>query len=413
LLQSVAGLAEAPAGRACLDWFRRERQWINEQHLKLCRIPAPTFFEEKRAAWMAEQFRALGWEAKLDRAGNVIATLPGYGDTPAVAVTAHLDTVLAPRAPEDIKVLGDGRMAGPGVADNGAGLAGLLALAAAWKASPPLRDPALFPLLAAPMLVANVGEEGEGNLSGMRYFCRQPGGKLRAFLVLDGPGTGHITSRALASRRFEIVVTGPGGHSWRDAGNGNPVHALSRAVTLFTAHAPLLDQPDPGHPRSSFNFGIFEGGSSINSIPTEARAKIDLRSESPERMEKMAALLTLALEKAVATENACGNSTRLPGRMVAGRLKEIGSRPSGELAEDAPILEAVRAVDAHLGIRSHLDCSSTDANIPLSLGLQAASIGAGGQGGGAHTAAEWYLPEGRDLGLRRALLTLCVLLTTA
>jgi tripeptide aminopeptidase len=230
--------------------------------------------------------------------------------------------------------------------------------------------------------------------------------------VLDGPGTEHITSRALASRRFEIVVTGPGGHSWRDAGNGNPVHALSRAVTLFTAQAPLLDEPGPGHPRSSFNFGIFEGGSSINSIPTEARAKIDLRSESPERIEKMASLLTLSLEKAVATENGRGSSARLPGRTVAGRMKEIGSRPSGQLAEDAPLLEAVRAVDAHLGIRSHLDCSSTDANIPLSLGLQAASIGAGGQGGGAHTAAEWYLAEGRDLGLRRALLTLCVLLTT-
>jgi len=337
----------------------------------------------------------------LDRAGNVVATLPGYRDTPVVAVTAHLDTVLAPRTPEDIRVLGDGRLAGPGVADNGAGLAGLLALAAAWRASQPMRQP-----LLAPMLVANVGEEGEGNLSGMRYFCRQPGSKVRAFLVLDGPGTEHITSRALASRRFEIVVTGPGGHSWRDAGNGNPVHALSRAVTLFTAQAPLLDAPDADNPRSSFNFGIFEGGSSINSIPTEARAKIDLRSESPERIEKMAALLTPALEQAVATEN-----TRCSGTRVAGRMTEIGSRPSGELAEGAPILEAIRAADSYLGIRSYLDCSSTDANIPLSLGLQAASIGAGGQGGGAHTAAEWYLPEGRDLGLRRVLLALCILLT--
>jgi acetylornithine deacetylase/succinyl-diaminopimelate desuccinylase-like protein len=256
------------------------------------------------------------------------------------------------------------------------------------------------------MLVANVGEEGEGNLSGMRYFCRQAAGKLRAFLVLDGPGTEHITSRALASRRFEITVTGPGGHSWRDAGNGNPVHALSRAVTLFTAQVPLLDEAGIENPRSSFNFGIFEGGSSINSIPTEARAKIDLRSENPERIDKMAALLTMALEKAVEAEN-----TRASAGRVSGRIKEIGSRPSGELPDDAPLLEAVRAVDAHLGIRSRLDCSSTDANIPLSLGLQAASIGAGGQGGGAHTPSEWYLPEGRDLGLRRVMLALCLLLT--
>jgi acetylornithine deacetylase/succinyl-diaminopimelate desuccinylase-like protein len=400
IAQSVAGFAESSAGRSGLDWFRRERNWINQEHLKLCRIPSPTFFEEKRAAWMAERFEQLGWDARLDRAGNVVATVPGYQDGVTVAVTAHLDTVLAPRTPEDIKVLGDGRMTGPGIADNGAGLAGLLALAAAWSAGAPLADPAL-----APMLVANVGEEGEGNLSGMRYFCRHATGRLRAILVLDGPGTEHITSRALASRRFEITVTGPGGHSWRDAANGNPVHALCRAVTLFDAQAPLLDQPETDNPRSSFNFGIFEGGSSINSIPTEARAKIDLRSESPERIDRMAALLALTLEKAVETENAGA-----AGGRVSGRIKEIGSRPSGELASDAPLLETMRAVDAYLGIRSRLDCSSTDANIPLSLGLQAASIGAGGQGGGAHTASEWYLPDGRDLGLRRVMLALCLLL---
>lgn len=391
----------SPAGRVCLEWFRRERNWINEQHLKLCRIPAPTFFEEKRALWMAEQFQALGWESRIDRAGNVVATWPGAAAS-SMAVTAHLDTVLAPRTPEDIKTLRDGRIAGPGVADNGAGLAALLALAAAWRAAPPLEDSG-----AAPVLVANVGEEGEGNLSGMRYFCRAVPGQPQVFLVLDGPGTDHITSRALASQRFEVTITGPGGHSWRDSAHGNPVHALSRAVTLFTDQAGSLSGTgSPTSPRSSFNFGIFEGGSSINSIPTEARAKIDLRSESLDRIDKMAALLTLAVDQAVEAEN-----TRGGGSKVAARIKEIGSRPSGELAEKAPLLEAIRAVDVHLGIRSRLDCSSTDANIPLSLGLQAVSIGAGGQGAGAHTPAEWYLPEGRDLALRRILLAVCLLLT--
>ena len=131
LVRSVIDFAASTSGRTCLEWFRRERNWINEQHLKLCRIPAPTFFEEKRAAWMAQQFHSLGWEARLDRAGNVVATLPGARPTPAVAVTAHLDTVLAPRTADDIKLLGDGRIAGPGVADNGPGLTALLALAAA------------------------------------------------------------------------------------------------------------------------------------------------------------------------------------------------------------------------------------------------------------------------------------------
>jgi tripeptide aminopeptidase len=401
LAESVSDLARTPGVRACLDWFRKERAWINEQHLKMCRIPAPTFLEQKRAEWMAEKFRTLGWEAKLDRAGNVVATLPGHREGPAVAVTAHLDTVLAPRVPEDIKIAGDGRMLGPGVSDNGAGLAALLALAGAWIAAPPLEDPPL-----SPVLIANVGEEGEGNLCGIRYLCRPAAGaRYRAFLVLDGPSTDHITCQALASRRFEVIFTAAGGHSWSDHGAANPVHALSRAITHFTTEAPT------GDPRCSFNFGLITGGTSINAIPSEARAKVDLRSESSARMEELATLLAASVERALEEENRRADvQARAPGGRAGARLKEIGSRPGGALPEGASILEYLLAVDAHLGIRSSLDCSSTDANIPLSLGLQAVSIGAGGQGGGAHTPVEWFQPEGRELGLRRILLALCLLL---
>jgi tripeptide aminopeptidase len=399
---SVADLARAPELRVALDWFRRERAWINEQHLKLCRVPAPTFLEQKRAEWMAERFQSLGWESRLDRSGNVVAGLPGRRDSAAVAVTAHLDTVLAPRVPEEIKLSGDGRLMGPGVSDNGAGLAALLALAAAWNAAPPLPDAPL-----APLLIANVGEEGEGNLSGMRYLCRESNGsRPKAFLVLDGPNTDHITCRALASRRFEVVITGPGGHSWSDYGAGNPVHALSRVIAEFTsADFAAAAVPNEPTPRSSFNFGLIQGGTSINCIPTEARAKVDLRSEKAERIDEMASLLAACVAQAADIEN-----TRATGGRVTARLKEIGSRPGGELREGAPILNCLSAVDAFLGIRSRLDCSSTDANIPLSLGIPAVSIGAGGQGGGAHTPAEWFHPENRELGLRRILLALCGLL---
>jgi tripeptide aminopeptidase len=397
---SVADLARAPELRAVLDWFRRERAWINEQHLKLCRVPAPTFLEQKRAEWMTERFRELGWESRLDRAGNVVAALPGRRDSASVAVTAHLDTVLAPRSPDEIKLSGDGRFLGPGVSDNGAGLAALLALAAAWNAAPPLPDAPL-----APLLIANVGEEGEGNLGGMRYLCRNSNAsRPKAFLVLDGPNTDHITCRALASRRFEAIVTGPGGHSWSDYGAGNPVHALSRAISEFTSSFPAGVPADPA-PRSSINFGLIQGGTSINCIPTEARAKVDLRSEKPERIDEMASLLAACVAQAAEAEN-----SRATGGRVNARLKEIGSRPGGELREGEPILNGLLAVDAFLGIRSRLDCSSTDANIPLSLGIPAVSIGAGGQGGGAHTPAEWFHPESRELGLRRILLALCVLL---
>lgn len=383
--------------RESLLWFNREKQWINEQHLRVCRVAAPTFFEKNRADWMQAQFQALGYDARLDRAGNLIALAPGNREGPYIAVTAHLDTVLSVHNDEEIHFAPDGRLLGPGVSDNGAGLAALLALARLFQTHPDARDrcpPIVF--------VANVGEEGEGNLSGMRYLCRQSplAGKVAAFLILDGPATEHITCQALASRRFDVTFSGPGGHSWSDFGIGNPVHALSRAITLFTE----TRLNGTGSARSSYNFGLLEGGSSINSIPTLARTKVDIRSESAVKLDEIASSLTGAIERALEVEN-----SRATGGRLSAKIKEIGSRPGGRLAEDAPLLAIVRAVDAHLGIRSHLDCASTDANIPLSLGIPAISIGTGGQGGGAHTPQEWFHPEGRELGLKRILLTLCLL----
>lgn len=392
----VGEVAELRGVRECLQWLTRDKKWINETHLQLCRVPAPTFLEQQRAEWMRAQFRELGCEASIDRAGNVLASLtPGAGG-PYVALTAHLDTVLAPRNKEEIAVEPDGRLRGPGVADNGAGLAALLAIARALKNSPPLQS-----INAELLFVANVGEEGEGNLSGMRYLCQQSplAGQFAAFLVLDGANTDHITARALGSRRFEIAFTGPGGHSWSDYGVGNPVHALSRAVALFT-EARLENSP-----KSSINVGLIEGGASINAIPAAAHAKVDIRSESNEKLDEIVELLNAAVARAQDWEN-----QRAAGGKVAARIKEIGSRPAAALRDGSPILASLRAVDAHLGIRSRLDTSSTDANIPLFLGIPALSIGAGGQGGGAHTPHEWFKPEGRDLGLKRILLTLVLLL---
>jgi acetylornithine deacetylase/succinyl-diaminopimelate desuccinylase-like protein len=397
----VRELAETRGVRECLQWFTREKQWINEQHLQLCRIPAPTFLEQKRAEWMAKQFHELGCEAEIDRAGNVVARPSPDNGSPLIAVTAHLDTVLAPRTRDEIAVDPDGTFHGPGVSDNGAGLAALLAIARAIKSSPPLETGG-----AALLLVANVGEEGEGNLSGMRYLARQSplAPRIKSYLVLDGPVLDNITSRALASRRFEIVFTGPGGHSWSDYGNPNPVHALSQTIAWFTDQA-FAAPANGALPRASFNFGTIEGGFSVNSIPVIARAKVDLRSEDTQCMDGLAATLARATERALDIEN-----QRATGARLTAKIKEIGSRPAGQLPEDAAILTSLRAVDTHLGIRARLHLSSTDANIPLSLGIPALSIGAGGQGGGAHTPGEWYHPDGRDLGLKRILLTLAMLL---
>ncbi len=390
---NLGELAEHRGVRECLQWFTREKQWINEIHLQLCRIPAPTFLEQERASWFADQFRTFGWNTSIDRAGNVVAAA---GDGPYVALTAHLDTVIAPRQANEIKVEADGRFYGPGVSDNGAGLAALLAVARVWKACANLPD---FP--CGLMLAANVGEEGEGNLLGMRQLCKQPAGgrKIEAFIVVDGANTDHITTRALGSRRFEVTFNGPGGHSWSDYGVANPLHALCRAVALFSE-----TRLDSG-PKSAINVGLIDGGSSINAIAQSARAKVDIRSENNEKMDELVELLTSVVERARDIEN-----QRAAAGRVTVKLREIGSRPAAALPAQAPILQYVRAVDGHLGIRSHLDTSSTDANIPLSLGIPAVAIGAGGSGGGAHTTQEWYRPEARDLGLKRIFLTLLLLL---
>ncbi len=387
---SLHELAEGRDLRDILKWFTREKLWINDIHQQLCRIPAPTFLEQQRAEWFVSQFRAYGCTAKLDRAGNVLATLSASPEVPALALTAHLDTVLAPRVKEDIAVDPDGKLRGPGVSDNGCGLAALLAIARALKLH--IRGASSWDRL---LFVANVGEEGEGNLSGMRHLCKTV--ETEALLILDGASTDHVTTEALGSRRYEVTFAGPGGHSWSDFGTVNPIHALARALAGFTeSRLPA---------RTTLNVGLIEGGTGVNAIATQARAKIDIRSETNAPMDDLVQQLTQAVERAMEQENA----RALTGRLTA-KIKEIGSRPAGRLALDSPLLAALRQVDAHLGLRPRQECASTDANIPLSLGLQAISIGAGGQGGGAHTPTEWFNPEGRDLGLKRIVLTLARML---
>jgi len=399
----IAELAEQTALSDAQRWFTRERAWINEQHLALCRIPAPTFFEQQRAEWFRSQLETLGWSARIDRAGNVLAKFGARSsfetrEAPLI-ISAHLDTVLAPRRPGEIYYGPDGRLFGPGVSDNGTGLAALFAIARMLKESPEL-----YELAASLLLIANVGEEGEGNLSGMRYLCRQSSfPNSTTFIVLDGPSIEHITVQALASRRFEITLIGPGGHSWNDYGTPNPVHALTQAVSEFLQSADSRMNGDLKG-RCSYNFGVIEGGSSVNSIPAEARAKLDLRSEEANMFDEFSSLLNSAVEHALERENKGPRTARL-----SAKIRSLGARPGGTLPGGSHVLKTVQAVDEHLKIHSRIDCASTDANIPLSLGLPAISIGTGGQGGGAHTTEEWYQPEGRDLGLQRILLILAAL----
>lgn len=387
---SRAQLADNRQVRAAMDWFAPHLSWINEEQARLTEIPSPTFAESQRAAAVKVLLAAVGLDVETDKAGNVIGELPGANPKEIVIVSAHLDTVFP--AGTDVKVKREGgRMVAPGISDNGTGLAALVALARA------VHETRIQPQRTI-LFVANVGEEGEGNLGGMRALMDTYGKSLKAVVVMDGSGTDHVTTKALASRRLEAIITGPGGHSWSDFGIPNPINALVRASVRFIATRV------PGSPRTTFNIGEVEGGTSVNSIPHEAHLKVDIRSESEEELSRLENAFREAVAAGVRDEMEASRDKSRGG--LDSKITLLGSRPGGELKPDSPLLAALRAADDIVGNQSRVERSSTDANVPLSLGIDAIAIGAGGNGGGAHSLQEWYDPAGREMGLQRAILTL-------
>jgi tripeptide aminopeptidase len=386
----LSQLGENAQVREALGWFAKNLGWINEQQVRLTEIPAPPFHESQRAAAFKELLSAAGLDVQLDPTGNVIGELRGLNEKEVVVLSAHLDTVFP--AGTDVKIRHDGsRLLAPGISDNGTGLAALAAIARA------IHEAQIKPQRTI-LFVADVGEEGEGNLRGMRAFVDAYHARLKAVIVLDGAGTDHVTTIALASRRLEAVIRGPGGHSWSDFGMPNPINALVRGSVRF------INTKIPTVPRTTFNLGQIEGGTSVNSIPYEARLKVDVRSESEDELARLETALRDCISAGVRDEMESSRD-RSKGKLEW-KVELLGSRPGGELAADSPLLAALRAADAIVDNESRIERSSTDANIPLSQGIDAISIGAGGNGGGAHSLQEWYDPTGRDMGLKRALLAL-------
>ncbi|MFP5276068.1 MAG: M20/M25/M40 family metallo-hydrolase [Acidobacteriota bacterium] len=395
----VTALAARRAVHSAFSWLHNHPKTIMDWHRELVAIPAPPFQEEARAKWFAERFHEAGLTGvEIDAEGNVLgvlpaAKLPPESTGPVVVLSAHLDTVFPADTALNLVLEGD-RLSGPGTSDNGAGLAGLLAIAHALvRAGVEVPAPLIF--------LANVGEEGEGNLRGVRHLYKQTAlaGRIAAHIVLDGAGADAAVTQALGSRRFQATVTGPGGHSFTDAGTPNPILALAAALNAL-AEAPLPDEP-----RTTMNVGTIRGGKSVNSIPEQAQASLDFRSTDPEQLVRLEVALHRALEDAVQQANHGARSTGSVARgQLAFTVEKIGERPAASLPEDSPLLATLRAVDRHLGLRTDLRLGSTDANIPLALGVPALSMGAGGEGGAAHTLAEWYCARDRELGLRRVLL---------
>jgi acetylornithine deacetylase/succinyl-diaminopimelate desuccinylase-like protein len=375
-----------------LEILRGSANATTEEQIRITEIPAPPFQESVRAAYMKKLFSSTGLRVETDDTGNVIGEWTGSSPE-IVMVTAHLDTVFP--AGTDVRVKREGgRLLAPGISDNGTGLAALVALSKAFREAKIKTTKTIF-------FVADVGEEGEGNLRGMRALVESYKKRLKYVLALDGSATEYVTTAALASRRVEITITGPGGHSWSDFGAPNPIHALGRGIGRFvTAHV-------PESPRTSFNIGEVEGGTSVNSIPSSAHMKVDLRSESEAELASLEALLRDAVKAGIDEEMSAARERGMAGaaNLLILKINVLGVRPAGELAENSPLLAALLAADSQLGNRSRRERSSTDANIPLSLGIPAISLGAGGRSGGAHTLEEWYDPTGRELGLQRVALT--------
>jgi acetylornithine deacetylase/succinyl-diaminopimelate desuccinylase-like protein len=395
----ITALAALRPVHAAFAWLHANPKTIMDWQVELAAIPAPIYGEQARAQWLAQRFTDAGLSRiEIDAAGNVLGILPAThlppeSSGPIVLLSAHIDTVFPVGTPIQPVLYGD-RLEAPGASDNAAGVAGLLAVVGALVHA--------GVELPAPLAVlGNVGEEGEGDLRGVRHVYDHSAlaGRIAAHIVLDGPGADAAVTQALGSRRYQVTITGPGGHSFTDAGTPNPIEALASAL------AALAETPLPDEPRTTLNLGTIRGGISVNSIPENAQATVDFRSTDTNQLVRLEVVLHRAVEDAIEHCNTKSKAVDTgPRKKLAFAVSKIGDRPAAQLPDDSPLLATLRAVDRHLGLHTDLRLGSTDANIPLSLGVPALSLGAGGEGGAAHTLHEWYSPRDREIALKRILL---------
>ena len=360
---------------------------IVREQIAVSEIAAPTGEENERAQWVAERFEALQLsDVRIDQAGNVIGRRQGRTDGPAVLVCAHLDTVFPRQTRVSVTRLGN-RLAGPGIGDNGRGVAAMLALAKVLDgASLATERPVDF--------IGTTGEEGAGDLRGAKHLFAHAGREAAAAVILDGAGDERIVHRALASRRYRLTFEGPGGHSWTAFGVPNAVHAAAFA-TARLARITL-----PTSPRTTLSVGRIGGGISVNSIPDRAWLEVDVRSASGAMISRLDREVREAATAGAMEENA----RRAPGAIpLTYGIEVIGERPGGETPVDHPLVLAAMEATRLIGRTPELAIASTDANIPISLGIPAVAIGAGGRGGDAHTPGEWFENTEGTLGLSRAL----------
>lgn len=403
--QTIARLLGHDGIRAARHHIERTDDTTLARQAALSAIPAPTGAESRRGGRVAELFHEIGLhDVTVDAVGNVSAWTGGDGDggpdgrrAGPVIVAAHLDTVFGPEVDVAVERRGQ-RLEGPGVSDNARGLAGLVTLAEALvRARVPTARPIVF--------AATVGEEGSGDLRGVRYLLNGADARpaappaLRdtpaAFIALDGAGVERVVHRALGSKRYHVTFGGPGGHSWAAFGVANPANAVGRAVAL------LADLPVPAAPRTTCAVVRLGGGTGLNSIPQDAWFDLDLRSDDPRALAQLDVTMRAALERAADDENRRRAAGTAPLRL---EIERLGDRPSGITPRAHPLVQAAIAANRALGRDVELATASTDANVPIALGIPAIALGAGGRAGDAHLATEWYENDDGALGILRALL---------
>ncbi len=356
----------------------------------LTEIPAPPFMEDERGRAFATMLEAAGVDSVwIDEVGNVIALRRGASGNRTVALDAHLDTVFPEGTDVTVRVRGD-TLAAPGIGDDTRGLAVVLAVLKAMNQANVQTE-------ADVLFIGTVGEEGLGDLRGVKHLFGPSGPQIDSWIAVDGISLTGNTHGGLGSHRYRVTFKGPGGHSWGAFGLANPHHALSAAVTRFVE---MADEYTASGAKTSYNIGRTGGGTSINSIPFESWMEVDMRSLSDERLLHIDSLLQHAIQLGLADQNA----RRRSGDSLTVEVELIGDRPSGLIDPATPLVQRALAATTFVGVEPRLGTGSTDSNIPISLGIPSVTIGGGGGGGEFHSLHEWWINDRGDLGIKKALL---------
>lgn len=363
-----------------------------KNHIELTEIEAPPFKEERRAKEFAERLKLAGIEnVWIDSIGNVIGFLKGSVGNKNIAVDAHIDTVFPEGTDVKVRVKNDTLFA-PGIGDDTRGLAMILTLAETIKKNniEPINNI---------IFIGTVGEEGLGDLRGVRYLFKNKTPKIDSWIAIDGGSIGRVNNQALGSYRYEVIFDGPGGHSWGAFGLVNPHHALGSGIKNFINKADVYTSSGP---KTSYNVGVINGGTSVNSIPFKSSMLIDVRSIEPNRLDDMEEILYNSMQEALKEQNEMKRS----GPDLTLTINKIGNRPSGIVEESVPLIQKTIAATQYMGVEPRLTIGSTDSNIPISLGVPAVTIGRGGDGGGAHSLDEWWINKEGYKSIQLALLIL-------